>query len=137
MLTTGSPSGRPSCNSSKPSETDRLRVAGWPGPVFALDFTGHGDATVPVGGGYTAEQMLADADTALQHIGEATVVGRGLGAYVALLLAGGRPKQVRGAILCDGPGFEGGGGEPRGPEPPPPRLVVRRLIDRIVGSATE
>ena len=40
-------------------------VAGWPGPVAALDFTGHGDSTVPHGGGYTAEILLADADAAL------------------------------------------------------------------------
>ena len=39
-------------------------AAAWPGPVHALDFTGHGASTVPVGGGYTAEVLLADADTA-------------------------------------------------------------------------
>ncbi|MDO9176135.1 MAG: alpha/beta hydrolase, partial [Actinomycetota bacterium] len=80
----------------------------WPGPVFALDFTGHGASTVPMGGGYSAETMLADADIALAHVGEATVVGRGLGAYVALMLAGARPELVRGAVLCDGPGLWGG-----------------------------
>ena len=84
-------------------------LAGWPGPVFALDLTGHGASTVPRGGGYTAEILMADADTALQKLGSATLVGRGLGAYVALLLAGGRPHQVRGAILRDGPGLAGGG----------------------------
>ena len=65
-------------------------------------------STVPPGGGYTAEIVLADADVALAEIGTATVVGRGLGAYVALMLAGARPKQVRGAVLCDGPGLAGG-----------------------------
>jgi pimeloyl-ACP methyl ester carboxylesterase len=90
----------------------------WPGPVFALDFTGHGASTVPGGGGYTAEVLMGDADAALQMLGSATVVGRGLGAYIALLIAGGRPQQVRGAILCDGSGLVGGGDEP-GP------LVVR------------
>jgi pimeloyl-ACP methyl ester carboxylesterase len=84
----------------------------WPGPVFALDFVGHGASTVPSGGGYTAEMLLADADTALRHLGEATVLGRGLGAYVALLLAGARPDAVRGAILFDGPGILGGGTGP-------------------------
>jgi pimeloyl-ACP methyl ester carboxylesterase len=84
----------------------------WPGPVHALDFVGHGASTVPVGGGYTAEMLLADADTALRHLGEATVLGRGLGAYVALLLAGARPDVVRGAILFDGPGILGGGTGP-------------------------
>ncbi|MEY2423430.1 MAG: hypothetical protein QOI95_3497 [Acidimicrobiaceae bacterium] len=87
-------------------------LAGWPGPVFALDFVGHGLSTVPHGGGYTAEMLLADADTALRHLGEATVLGRGLGAYVALLLAGARPDAVRGAILFDGPGILGGGTGP-------------------------
>ena len=41
--------------------------------------------------------------------GRATVVGRGLGAYIALLIAGARPRLVRGAVLCDGPGLSGGG----------------------------
>lgn len=83
--------------------------AQWPGPVYALDFTGHGLSTVPNGGGYTCEVLMADADTALARIGSATVVGRGLGAYIALLIAGARPDRVRGAILLDGPGLAGGG----------------------------
>lgn len=80
----------------------------WPGPVWALDFTGHGESGIPMGGGYSAEILLADADIALEHIGEATVVGRGLGAYVALMLGGARAAQVRGVVLCDGPGLFGG-----------------------------
>jgi pimeloyl-ACP methyl ester carboxylesterase len=80
----------------------------WAGPVVALDFTGHGASTVPRGGGYSAEILLADADTALAHLGEVTVVGRGLGAYVALQLAGARPDRVHGAVLCDGAGLPGG-----------------------------
>src|SRR5688572_14199327 len=76
-------------------------LAGWPGPIHALDFTGHGASTVPRGGGYTCELLMADADVALARLGEATVVGRGLGAYIALLIAGGRPEQVRGAVLRD------------------------------------
>ena len=84
-------------------------IASWPGPVYGLDFTGHGASTVPRGGGYTAEILMADADAALAHLSEATLVGRGLGAYVALLCAGGRPATVRGAILRDGPGLAGGG----------------------------
>jgi pimeloyl-ACP methyl ester carboxylesterase len=82
--------------------------ANWRGPVAALDFTGHGQSTVPPGGGYTAEIVLADADVALAELGSATLVGRGLGAYVALMLAGARPREVRGAVLCDGPGLAGG-----------------------------
>jgi pimeloyl-ACP methyl ester carboxylesterase len=80
----------------------------WDGPVVALDFTGHGSSSVPSGGGYSAEILLADADMALAELGTATVVGRGLGAYIALMLAGARPTDVRGAVLCDGAGLAGG-----------------------------
>jgi pimeloyl-ACP methyl ester carboxylesterase len=80
----------------------------WTGPVAALDFTGHGESTIPVAGGYTSEILLADADIALAALGQATVFGRGLGAFVALMLAGSRPADVVGAILADGPGLAGG-----------------------------
>jgi pimeloyl-ACP methyl ester carboxylesterase len=87
-------------------------VAAWPGPIAALDFTGHGDSTVPRGGGYTPELLMGDADAALAALagdeGAITVVGRGLGAYIALQLAGARPQQVYGAVLTDGPGLAGG-----------------------------
>lgn len=91
----------------------------WPGPIHGLDFTGHGASTVPLGGGYFCEMLMADADFALQHLGEATVAGRGLGGYVALLIAGARPKQVRGAVILDGPGLYGAG-------PTPPSLDLSR-----------
>lgn len=99
--------------STVPTWADR-----WPGPVAALDFTGHGSSTVPRGGGYTAELLLGDADAALAALTDSdptrsiTVVGRGLGAYIALQLAGARAAQVHGAILVDGPGLAGG---PTGP----------------------
>ena len=80
----------------------------WPGPVVALDFTGHGESTKPIGGGYTAEILLADGDAALTHLGGATIVGRGLGAYIGLLLAGARAEMVLGTVLADGPGLSGG-----------------------------
>lgn len=94
-----------------PSEVPQV-AAGWTGPVMALDFTGHGASTVPAGGGYSAEILLGDADVALAHLGEATVLGRGIGGYIGLMLAGARPTQVRGAVICDGPGLWGG---PTGP----------------------
>lgn len=50
---------------------------------------------------------MGDVDIALARIGPATVCGRGLGAYIALLIAGARPKKVRGAVLLDGPGLAG------------------------------
>ena len=80
----------------------------WPGAVHALDFTGHGASTMPAGGGYTAETLMADADVAVQHLGTTTIVGRGLGAYIALLIAGARAERVQGAVLADGPGMSGG-----------------------------
>jgi len=80
----------------------------WTGPIWALDFTGHGQSTVPAGGGYSCEILMADADIALRHLGEATVVGRGIGAYIAFLIACARPSLVRGAVLLDGPGLSGG-----------------------------
>jgi pimeloyl-ACP methyl ester carboxylesterase len=104
-------------------------LAGWPGPVWALDFTGHGESGVPAGGGYFCEVLMADVDTALAHLGPATVYGRGLGAYVALLIAGSRPELVRGAILDDGPGLAGGGIEPGAPYVLTARLPVRGTPD--------
>lgn len=89
--------------------------ASWPGPVHALDFTGHGMSDVPRGGGYSCEFLMADADAALARLGKATIVGRGLGAYIGLLLAGGRPGQVRGVVLRDGPGLAGGGTSAKNP----------------------
>lgn len=87
-------------------------VAPWPGPVWGLDFTGHGHSTVPKGGGYTCELLMADADMALAQLGEATIYGRGLGGYVAVLLAGARPTLVKGIVVADGPGLAGGGTRP-------------------------
>jgi len=87
----------------------------WPGGIYGLDFTGHGDSSIPKGGGYTCESLMADVDAALAELGESTVVGRGLGAYVAVMVAGGRPALVRGAILRDGPGLTGGGITPTSP----------------------
>lgn len=96
-------------------------LVAWPGPVHALDFTGHGGSTVPRGGGYTCELLMADADHALAHLvgrdgaDGVTVVGRGLGAYIALLIAGARPQRVAGAVLRDGPGLAGGSALPGTP----------------------
>ncbi len=107
-------------------------VAAWPGSIHALDFTGHGHSTLPRGGGYTSEMMLADADAALAALVDdddaagITVVGRGLGAYIALQLAGGRAASVHGTILCDGPGLAGGPSEPTSQHffsPPPPETT--------------
>lgn len=93
----------------------------WPGAVWGLDFTGHGRSTVPRGGGYTAEMLLGDADAAVGHLGEVTIVGRGLGGYVGLLAAGARPTSVHGVVVCDGPGLSGGGGQPGSPSLAVPR----------------
>ena len=93
-------------------------VESWRGAITGLDFTGHGTSSIPSGGGYTAELLLGDADAALAALvdaspdGRITVLGRGLGAYIALQLAGARSTQVHGAIMLDGPGLAGG---PTGP----------------------
>ncbi len=87
-------------------------LSDWDGSIHGLDFTGHGASSLPRGGGYYCEVLMADADMAVQHLGEVTVVGRGLGGYVALLIAGARPRQVRGAVVLDGPGLHGGGPTP-------------------------
>lgn len=89
---------------------DRFRP--WPGEIWGLDFTGHGESTIPGGGGYTAEVLMADVDHALAHLGPCTIHGRGLGAYIALLIIGARTELVRGAILSDGTGLAGGGPSP-------------------------
>ncbi|MBI3786034.1 MAG: alpha/beta hydrolase [Deltaproteobacteria bacterium] len=87
-------------------------AAGWPGNVYALDFCGHGDSQAVKGGSYTPELLVADADLALQQLGEVSVVGAGIGAYVALLLAGARAGAVRRAVLLAGAGLAGGGATP-------------------------
>jgi pimeloyl-ACP methyl ester carboxylesterase len=87
----------------------------WPGPVHGLDLTGHGSSDLAPGGGYTCEALMGDVDAALTHLGVATIHGRGLGAYVGLLIAGARPERVRGVVLSDGPGLAGGGPSPGSP----------------------
>jgi len=84
----------------------------WQGPVHALDFSGHGRSGRLRGGAYMPEMLLADADTALAHLGSAVLAGRGLGAYIALLLAGARRDDVPAALLMGGRGLAGGGEEP-------------------------
>ena len=80
----------------------------WSGAIWGLDFTGHGESTLPVGGGYSAEVLLGDVDAAINHLGTVTLIGRGLGGYIALLAAGARADAVHGAIITDGPGLTGG-----------------------------
>jgi pimeloyl-ACP methyl ester carboxylesterase len=84
----------------------------WPGSVYALDFAGHGRSEWLTVGGYYPELLVADADVALAHIGSAAIAGAGLGAYVALLLAGTRPDAVPAALLLPGAGLSGIGPAP-------------------------
>ena len=118
-------------------------VESWPGPVHGLDLTGHGASDVPKGGGYYCEILMADADIALAALQPddgpgVTVVGRGLGGYITLLIAGARPDIVRGAVIADGPGLYGGGPGPTSPllyrpeqdgSTPDPVALVELAID--------
>jgi pimeloyl-ACP methyl ester carboxylesterase len=101
-------------------------VERWPGAVHALDFAGHGGSGWRRGGGYTPELFAADADAALALLGPCYLVGAGLGAYVALLLAGGRPALVPAALCLPGAGLDGGGAVP---DP------ARRPVVPLVGEA--
>ncbi|MBM3683736.1 MAG: alpha/beta hydrolase [Actinobacteria bacterium] len=83
-------------------------AVGWPGAIWGLDLTGHGASSVPLGGGYGPEVLAADVDTVLADLGPVTLLGFGLGGYVALLVAGARAGQVRGVVVADGPGLLGG-----------------------------
>lgn len=88
-------------------------AAHWPGRVLALDLPGHGATAWTRGGSYTPELHAASADDALFEVGDAYLVGSGLGAYVALLLAGTRAPRVPAALLLPGRGLDGGGPAPR------------------------
>lgn len=95
------------------SSADLAELAeAWPGRVLGLDFSGHGRSDRVRGGVYWPELLVADADIALEQLGRAALVGAGLGAYVALLLAGARAAAVPAALLLPGRGLEGGGPEP-------------------------
>ena len=112
----------------------------WPGSVYALDFCGHGRSQWVRGAVYYPELLAADADAALAQLGPAAVAGAGLGAYVALLLAGGRREQVRAALLLPGRGLAGGGGEPNFDRPlaealsPDPNAPLPAGCDPYVGA---
>jgi pimeloyl-ACP methyl ester carboxylesterase len=84
----------------------------WPGPIYALDFCGHGRSAWLIAGGYRPELLAADADCALARIGNAALLGAGLGAYVAVLLAGARRDTIPGAVLVPVPGLAGAGASP-------------------------
>jgi pimeloyl-ACP methyl ester carboxylesterase len=105
----------------------------WPGPVHALDLSGHGFSGRVHGGGYYPELWAADADSALallqpQH-GRVALLGYGLSAYVALLLAGARPELLC-AVLCKGEGLFGSEDDPR---TRPPRFPDIGTSERAPG----
>ncbi len=98
--------------SSSAAWPDRI-LDGFAGPVFAIDFAGHGMSSRLRGGAYYPEHFLADADLALEQIAEpCALLGAGIGAYVALMLAGSRPDSVLGGLLVDRAGFDGVGSLP-------------------------
>ena len=70
--TTPGPCSSSTVSASEPSTSRPSGRQAWPGAVWGLDFTGHGASTVPVGGGYSAELLMGDADAALAELGPAT-----------------------------------------------------------------
>jgi pimeloyl-ACP methyl ester carboxylesterase len=111
----------------------------WPGPVHALDFSGHGRSGWVRGGSYAPELLAGDADAALAALGGACLCGAGVGAYVALLVSGARPDAVPAALLLPGAGLDGGGALPdfdaplAAGEPLPPGCdpALRRLAQDV------
>lgn len=97
-------------------------VAPWPGAVYALDLAGHGRSAWVKGGAYSPEILACGVDAALERIGTAALAGAGIGAYVALLVAGARRDEVGGALLLPGAGLTGIGPVPTF-EADPPALV--------------
>lgn len=103
-----------------------LHAACWPGDAYALDFAGHGRSGWMTGGGYSPEGFAVEADLALGMLeGEICVAGFGIGAYVALLLAGARAARIPGALLLPGRGDEGGGAEPNYSQEREPAIDLR------------
>lgn len=82
-------------------------LAAWPGSVYAIDLTGHGESEPLRGAGYSPELLAGDVDIAADAVGATHLVGRGLGSYLALLVAGSRPEAIRGALLLPGRGLDG------------------------------
>ena len=91
-------------------------VCTWPGGVYALDFSGHGDSDWLPGRGYAPEVFVAEADMAIARIASGDrplcIAGAGVGAYVAVLLAGARADVTAGVLLLPGAGLVGGGATP-------------------------
>jgi pimeloyl-ACP methyl ester carboxylesterase len=120
------------------SEIWGAEVDDWQGSVWALDFSGHGSSAWREGGVYFPEILAADADAALAEIGSVCLAGTGVGAYAALLLAGGRSESVSASLLLSGAGLEGCGAEP--PVDPAPgsfaRLVAANRASTDPASAT-
>jgi pimeloyl-ACP methyl ester carboxylesterase len=105
-------------------------VAGaWRGPVFALDFAGHGGSGWRPGAAYVPELFAADADAALSALGACRIAGAGIGAYVALLVAGARPDVVRAALLLPGAGLDGGGPLPDAAQVPAYRAAFDAMAE--------
>lgn len=111
-------------------------TARFPGGVYGLDLAGHGESEWRRGGAYTPELFAADVAIALDELGPSLVAGAGLGAYVALLIAGARPDLISAALLLPGRGLAGGGAMPDFARGPASSEDVARL-SREAGAAAE
>jgi pimeloyl-ACP methyl ester carboxylesterase len=111
-------------------------AASWPGGrVLALDFAGHGASDRVRGGTYSPETLSCGVDAALVEAGRAYLAGFGLGAYVALLMAGARPERVPAAYLLAGEGLDGGGSEPEWDLPL--ETVYASLAEQLAAAAAD
>lgn len=109
----------------------RAALARFSRGVYGLDLAGHGESDWRRGGAYTPELFAADVALALAELGPCLVAGAGIGAYVALLVAGARPDLVPAALLLPGRGLAGGGAMPDFGRLPP--LVAN--LDRLASES--
>jgi len=101
----------------------------WPGSVYALDFSGHGASDWLAGRAYSAERWAEDADAALGHLQGAYLIGRGVGATAALLLAGARPDKVPAIYLAPGAGLHACGEHPDATRVAEDRAFLKKCLE--------
>jgi len=84
------------------------RLAAQRQTAFAVDMLGYGESDRPLDAEYGVAAQAEYLDRALTalRVGQAVVVGVGVGGAVALRLAATRPDRVRGLVLVNGIAFD-------------------------------